>query len=136
MSIPTFIHTITIFNKLEDKSSGKNVISWHKIILENCYFGVVRGESQSGNMISGNNTFVCRIPKNKAYVKDFKGLPGTFSISPGDIIVKGAIEENIKDVSGSRAADILNRYKESFAVKSFSDNTVLDFEPHYRASGG
>lgn len=135
MSIPTFIHTITLFNKFEDKSSGRTVAKWKKTVLHNCYFGTVQGESQSSNMISENDTFICRIPKNNAYTKAFKGLPGTFTLSIGDIIVNGHIEEDIKDISGSRPTDILNRYKESFIIKGFSDNTILAFEPHYRVSG-
>lgn len=135
MSIPTFVHTITLFNKLEDRSGGRTAVSWHKTVLNGCYFGAVRGEKHSGTVLSENDTFICRIPENKGYTAAYKGIPGTFTLAPGDIIVKGCVKENIEDKAGSRAADILNSYKESFTVKSFSDNTVLSSEPHYRASG-
>lgn len=135
MSIPTFIHTITLFNKVNDKSSGKTVVSWHKTILKDCYFGAVPGETQNDNTVSGNNTFICRIPKDEKYSSEYKGEKDKFTLAPGDVIIKGIIEEDVKDTVGNRISDLLNKYKESFIIKAFSDNTILAFEPHYRVSG-
>lgn len=132
----TFIHTITLYNKYEDRSNGPTVTVWKKTVLNNCYFGAVSGKSLSDTTLSEQNSFVCRIPENNAFTEDYNGADNTFTLRPGDIIVKGDIAEEIADVKGIRASDLLSRYAgKSFVVKSVSINTVIPFDKHYRASG-
>ena len=130
--INAFRFTVTIFNKF--KSNG--ITTWNKTILDNCYFSSVLKRSLSDKELSDTSIFVCRIPENSAYTTDYNGEPDKFTLTPGDIIVKGAVDDIIQDVSGKRAADILNKYKNKcFTVNEVSDNTLLANKPHYRASG-
>ena len=128
-----FIFTVTVFNKYKNKA---NETSWKRTVLENCYFGAETAQKLNGNILSPGNSFVCRIPQNKGYTNKFNGEDNKFTLAPGDVIVKGKITDEIKDVSGSRITDLLQKYKgECFAVKSFSDNTLLRHKPHYRVRG-
>ena len=73
------------------------------------------------------SSFVCRIPRNAV---------NFIALSPGDIIVRGEIADEIEDVSGKRNSDLLNKYRDAaFTVKAVSDNTQFPFIPHIRASG-
>ena len=130
---PTFVFTITLYNKYQDK--GKKTC-WKRTVLRNCYFGTVMGERLNNDTLNTNDTFVCRIPQNSAYSDVFNGENNKFTLKPGDIIVKGTVNDIIADVSGQRPADILNKYRSmAFSVKNVSVNTLLPFAKHYRASG-
>lgn len=132
----TFVYTVTIYNKYVDDSEAFPVERWKRTVLDNCYFGSVREEKQNNNSLVASNSFVCRIPKNKAYSDDFNGENDKFTLSPGDIIVKGNINDIIEDKSGRRTSDLINKYKgKIFTVDSVSDNTLLSYMPHYRAFG-
>ena len=128
-----FIFTVTVFNKYKNNA---NETLWKRTVLENCYFGAETAQKLNGNILSSENSFVCRILKNKAYTDKFKGENNKFTLAPGDVIVKGNVTDEIKDVSGRRITDLLQKYKgECFTVKSFSDNTLLRHKPHYRVRG-
>ena len=128
-----FIFTVTVFNKY--KTVGKEN-AWKRTVLKNCYFGAETTKNLNGNVLSNENSFICRVPKNKAYTNKFNGESDKFTLAPGDVIVKGNVSDEIKDVSGNRITDLLQRYKgEAFTIKSFSDNTLLKYKPHYRVRG-
>lgn len=132
----TFIHTITLYNKYEDRSNGPTVTVWKKTVLENCYFGAVSGKTLSDTTLSEQNNFVCRIPEYDAFTENYSGADNTFTLQPGDIIVKGNISEEISDVRGLRSSDLLRKYAgKSFIVKCVSINTDIPFDKHYRVSG-
>ncbi len=135
MTDPTFKDVVTLFHKYtEPDANGRTVTKWQRISFESCFFGVVRSKVLNGIVLSENDTYICRIPQNEAY-RSIESENG-FTICPGDIIVLGKVWDEIADVSGQRASDLLSRYKgSSFTVNSFSDNTKLPFMPHYRASG-
>lgn len=127
-----FIFMVTVFNQYKKD----NKTHWKRTVLKNCYFGSERTQKLNDNVLSPENSFVCRIPKNKAYTTNYNGEENKFSLSLGDVIVKGIVTDEITDVSGSRIADLLNKYKgECFTIKSFSDNTLLRHRPHYRVRG-
>lgn len=122
---PTFVFTVTVYHKFTDKSSGRTVTSWKRSVYKNCFFGTVSAENLSDTTLSPADSFVVRIPYDKA-----------IEILSGDIIVSGEVSDVIEDVSGSRSADLLAKYKGmAFTVKSVSANNVLTHARHIRASG-
>ena len=130
---PTFVFTITLYNKYQDESKKT---CWKRTVLRNCYFGTVMGEKTNNDTLNTSDTFVCRIPQNSAYIDVFNGENNKFTLKPGDIIIKGAVNDVIADKSGQRPADILNKYRGmAFSVENVSVNTLLPFAKHYRASG-
>ena len=136
MTDPTFKFTVTLYNKYEDRSTGRTVTSWKRTVLKNCFFGTETARSLNGNILSLADSFVCRIPQSPNYTQDYRGERNSFTLRPGDVIVKGAAEDEIKDEQGHRIEDLLRKYKDiSFTVKAVSDNTILPYAPHYRASG-
>lgn len=132
----TFIFTVTLYNKYIDRSGGKTVTMWKRTVIRNCYFGTETVKQISGNVVTHANNFVCRIPADERYTDNYQGEADRFTLTPGDIIIKGEHADEITDVQGERTTDILQRYAGNcFTVKSVSDNTIFSFAPHYRASG-
>lgn len=85
------------------------------------------------------NTYVVRIPWDEKYLPyaQYAKMPdGAFTVSQGDIVIRGARTEEITGENGQTAAQLLNRYKpEAFKVTAFSDNTAFRFAKHYRLGG-
>ena len=132
----TFNQTITLYNKHIDKSNEKTITVWKRTVLEKCFFNTVTATQLKGETLSMANSFICRIPENSAFTEKYRGEVDRFTLKPEDIIVKGEVLDEIKDVSGQRAADLLGKYKGScFTVKAVSINTHLPYLKHYRASG-
>ena len=105
-------------------------------MIGGCYFGAVNGATLSDIAVSENNALICRIPENLAFTEDYTGADGTFTLKPGDVIVKGAVNDIIEDVKGSRISDLLEKYKgRAFKIKAVSINTALSTGRHYRAAG-
>lgn len=133
---PTFRFTITLYNRYTTLEEGRALVKWKRTVLRECYFGRQTVKQANGNTISQADEFICRIPENEAYIGDFGGEEDKFTLAPQDIIVKGAVDDEISDAQGKRSSDILNKYRgRAFTVRSVSDNTVLPFAGHYRASG-
>lgn len=129
MSCPTFKHTVTLYHQYKETENNRSVTKWSKSVHENCYFGTETVKQVNGTTLSMASSFVCRIPQNA-------GNSDTLIVSPGDIIIKGRIEDEIADVMGQRSSDLLNKYRgTAFTVKEVSDNSTLPYAPHYRASG-
>lgn len=125
--LPTFIYTVTLYHQYKEIADGKSVTKWSKTVLKNCYFGTETVKQLNGTTLSMASSFVCRIPRNAV---------NFIALSPGDIIVRGEIADEIEDVSGKRNSDLLNKYRDTaFTVKAVSDNTQFPFIPHIRASG-
>lgn len=132
---PTFCQTITLYNHYSD-DGGKTQHKWLRTVLDNCYFGVVSA-AKSGNLSKdGSDSFVCRIPQTPKFKFLYQGVEGTFTLAPGDIIVRGGVADEISDTNGNRPADILHKYKgNAFTIQSVSTNTSLPYAQHYRTSG-
>ena len=120
--LSTFIYKVTLYHKYKDEETKET--KFERTVYENCFFGEIKAESTSGITKSDVSKFVCRIP-------------GNIEINPDDVIVKGEVSDIVEDVSGRRINDLIQKYKgRAFTVHEVSDNTVLPFLPHTRASGG
>src|SRR5690625_3668132 len=95
--LPTFNCTITILNKLDGINSKTGLDVWKKTVLHNCFFSTQAIRNISGTTVSIGNNFVCRIPKNNNYkpYNEWIDNLGGFTLSTGDFIIKGEIEEDI-----------------------------------------
>ena len=97
------------------------------------------GTGYSDTQANVQNTYVVRIPRDErylSYLQYAKMSDGAFTVSQGDIVIRGACTEEITGENGQTAAQLLNRYKpEAFKVTAFSDNTAFRFAKHYRLGG-
>lgn len=133
---PVFTSTITLYNRFVDRSGDKTKTTWHRIVLDNCFFAREAVTNLTGNTLGMADSYICRIPEDNRFTEVFEGEEGTFSLSPEDIIVEGQIDDVVSDAQGSRVSDLLTKYTgKAFTVKSVSINTKLPVGKHYRAKG-
>lgn len=133
---PTFNASITLYNRYVDRSGVKTKTTWHRIVLNDCFFAREAVTDLSSNTLSMADGYICRIPEDKRFTEDYKGEENTFTLCPEDIIVEGQIDDVISDAQGSRVSDLIAKYSgRAFTVKSVSINTKLPVGKHYRAKG-
>lgn len=131
---PTFSNTLTVFHqeKYFDEETKKNVTKWVKTIFKNCFYKMQGAETLNGTTLSQASGYIARIP--------YKGK--SLNIVPGDIIVKGIVEDEedgediIQDVQGKRVSDLLNKFKpDCFTVRAVSGNIEIPEGAHYKVTG-
>jgi hypothetical protein len=104
-----------VFNKYEDPSS--RLITWYKTVLHNCFWKDTGNKIVVGETTIDTNTTLCRIPINDAFLDAYKwdvekDRSEHFTLNPGDILIKGEVEEMIDEYSsGHRSSDVLAKYK-------------------------
>lgn len=153
---------ITIYNKHMDSTT--NVITWYRKTLSGCFWKYVRDKARLGNTTLETESTICRIPENSNYMEkhlwdefmDAVLLPDNntypldelfpggselyFTLGRGDIIIKGAVTDNIDEyTAGQRSTDLIAKYKElqgCIEVDSVAIDTGLGrCLPHYRVQG-
>ena len=125
---PTFNETITVYHqhKYLDATSKKNATEWIRTVYEECYYGTQKAENLNGNTLSQASSYVVKIPYNGTVL----------NISPGDIVVRGVVDDIIADVQGQRATDLINKYKPGcFTIRTVSANTKIPEDAHYKVTG-
>lgn len=96
-------------------------------------------------VLTENNTIICRIPQDKRFLekgawRELADKTTGFTLSSGDIIILGRVEEDIDEYTpGKRSTDLIARYKEYDAcleVDTYINNvqTGVNLE-HYRVVG-
>lgn len=124
--------SITIYNRVEDAQT--NVISWYKHTVGGAFWKYVKDKMTVGETVLETNKIICRIRKDEAYMdkSEWLALPndkkaGFFTLGQKDIIVKGAVEDEIDEyVKGHRSTDIIAKYKAlqgCMEIDTVSDNT-------------
>lgn len=107
--------TITVYNKHEDPDT--RLITWHRTVLHDCFWKYTGNKIVVGETALETNTTLCRIPVDPAFLEtyqwnDEEDKSAYFTLSPGDILIKGEVEDIIDEyASGNRASDILAKYK-------------------------
>lgn len=144
--------TVTIYNKWIDPVTQH--ITWYKTKCENCFwkctntlFNMGRyGVSTLGVRIEDND-IICRIPEDTRFVErrvwqemSDEERGNHFTLSNGDIIVLGEVEDVIDEyTSGQRSTDLLTRYKdydECLEISSYINNVHTGVSlKHYRVVG-
>ncbi len=134
-----YIHTITLYNRIQASDSEDRKEHWKRIVLHNCFWKAQVNTGFNDTQASVQNTYAVRIPKDDRYLPyaEYKNSPEEhFTVSQGDIVICGECTEEITGESGKTAARVLNRYKPSaFKVTAFSDNTSFLLAKHYRLGG-
>lgn len=137
--------SITIYNRVEDAQT--NVISWYKHTVDGAFWKYVKDKMTVGETVLETNKIICRIRKDEAYMdkSEWLALPndkkaGFFTLGQKDIIVKGAVEDEIDEyVKGHRSTDIIAKYKAlqgCMEIDTVSDNTGGGRgQEHYLAEG-
>lgn len=107
--------TITVYNKYEDPVT--RLITWHRVVLYNCFWKYTGNRIVVGDTALETNTTMCRIPTNPMYLEkyqwdDLADKYDYFTLSPGDIIVKGVVDDLIDEYEpGQRSTDLIAKYK-------------------------
>ena len=125
---PTFNTTVTLYHQIKhiDDTTKRTVTEWKRSVHTECFYKVEKAEKLNGNTLSQASSYMVRIPFKGSFVE----------VADGDIIVKGAIPDELADVQGQRATDLLQKYKPGcFTVRTVSDNTKMPYGSHYKLTG-
>lgn len=87
-----------------------------------------------GEVVLETNRTICRIPQNDKFLERYQWeqlfndvMEDYFTLSQGDIIVKGAVDDEINEYTkGHRSSDLLTKYKAlqgCIEISSVSINT-------------
>ena len=109
---------LTIYNKFTDPQT--QLIKWYRTVLTNCFWKYVGDKVSVGNTVLETNDIICRIPQNDKFKEKYEWLntpndlmTNYFTLSNGDIIVKGNVADEIDEYkSGKRSTDLIAKYKE------------------------
>lgn len=146
MSVPIWWDTtLTIFNQFKDPQT--KIVHWYKTVISNCFWKYTGNKVTVGQVELETNTTICRIPQDNRFLERYvwEALPNDqmvnhFTLSPGDIIVKGNVEDDINEQEkGHRSTDLLEKYKRlqgCIVVQRFTDNTGIGRnDKHYYVVG-
>lgn len=137
--------TVTVFNKFTD--SQTQVVTWYKTVIEGCFWKSTGNRVIVGNTVLDTKNIICRIRKDDRFKEklDWEALTNDtmqnyFTLSPGDIIVKGSVSDTIDEyTAGKRSSDLLKKYRSAnycMEIQSASDNSGEGFgNQHYYVVG-
>lgn len=137
--LPTFDYTITLLNKVKAQDTAdKRSDVWFKTVLHYNHFSAYTMRDVTGTTASVANVLTARVPKNpayKPYAYWIKDPAQGFTFSPGDIVIKGEIEETI--ITPQTINIVLQKYQpNAFTIKTFKDNTgTVELGEHYHVEG-
>ena len=108
---------LTIYNKYEDPQT--NIVTWLRTVVTESFWKYVGEKINVGNTVIETNNTICRIRKDDRFLEkhEWIALPNDqmseyFTLSPGDIIVKGEVDDVVNEyVNGQRSSDLLKKYK-------------------------
>lgn len=108
---------ITVYNRYEDAQT--QVVSWHRTTIPNCFWKYAGDKVTIGQTTLETNDIICRIPKQGNFLERYEWvqlpndtMQGYFTLGAGDIIVKGAVTEDIDEyLTGHRSSDFVAKYK-------------------------
>lgn len=109
--------TITIYNKYTDTQT--DVVSWFRHTIDNCFWKYTGDKVNVGETVLETNNIICRVPEQNDFLERYQwenltndGMSAYFTISPGDIIVKGNVEDIVDEYNkGHRSTDLIEKYK-------------------------
>lgn len=123
--------TVTVYNRIEDPQT--RVVTWHRTVIPKCFWRYTQEKFVVDGTVVNANVTICRIPKQSTYLERYlweqrgNDISKYFTLSIGDIIVKGNVADEINEyASGKRSTDLLNKYKRlqgCTLIASVSDNT-------------
>nr|WP_295278014.1 hypothetical protein [uncultured Blautia sp.] len=114
-----YIHTITLYNRIQAADSDDKVERWKKTVLHKCFWKSKISTSFNGTQANVQNTYVVRIPENENYLPYRELIKGKFLEHDWKDTEGGVI----LDTSGS-AIVLLKKIIDGFTV-SVGDIVVL-----------
>ena len=147
---PWWDKTITIYNKEVDPTTNR--ISWHRTVLENCFwkaqnnmFNMGRYGVSTIGIVLETKEIICRIPQQENYLpkREWLALSNKedyFTLFNEDIIVLGEVEDEIDEyTAGKHSTDLVTKYKqydECLIIDAYVDNVQTGVGlAHYRVTG-
>ena len=140
--IPFGNEWVTLFNRRESTGpNGRTITSWHRSYLSGCYWASRPGRVWDGSSVVMVDETICKIPGSSHYraPADWDAMTdpgGYFTLSPGDVLLRGVVDEDIKPTLSSSA--LVSKHKRSGAmvVTSVKNNVVPGLPlGHYLAKG-
>lgn len=137
--------TLTIYNQY--KNPVTSLVTWYKTVVSGCFWKYTGNKITVGDVELHTNTTICRIPKDSRFLPRYiwESLPNdqmanNFTLSPGDIIVKGEVDEDIDEtLKGHRSTDFIAKYKKlqgCVEIQQWADNTGIGRnDKHYYVVG-
>jgi hypothetical protein len=137
--------TITVYNKYTDPQT--QVVTWFRKVLTHCFWKYEHEKLNVGQTVLESNRTICRIPIDAKFLERYKWeqqfndmMNEYFTLSQGDIIVKGEVTEEIDEYSkGHRSTDFVAKYKAlqgCIEIETVAINTKRGTNnKHYLVSG-
>ena len=109
--------TITIYNQYTDTQT--DVVSWFRHTVSGCFWKYTGDKVNIGETVLETNNIICRVPEQPDFLERYEweqltndSMSGYFTLSPGDIIIKGNVEDEIDEYTkGHRSTDLIEKYK-------------------------
>lgn len=137
--------TLTLYNKYVDPQT--QLIKWYRTVLENCFWKASGDKTVINDTVIDTSGVICRIPKNAAFLEKYEWvdvpndeMENYFTLAPGDIIIKGIVDDEIDEYQkGHRATDLLAKYQDlrgCIEIQEIAINTGRGRnDPHYYIRG-
>lgn len=124
--------TVTIYNRYEDPLT--NVVSWHRHVIKGTFWKYSGDKVVIDKVVLDTKNVICRIRKDNSFLErhEWVKIPNDqmknyFTLSQGDIIVKGEVTDEINEyTSGTRSSDLKKKYKSlqgCMEIQEWSNNT-------------
>lgn len=124
--------TITIYNKFEDPQT--QLVTWYRHVVENCFWKYTGDKVTIGNTVLETKDTICRIRVTDKFLEkhEWINVPNDqmsnyFTLSQGDIIVKGNVDDEVNEYqSGHRSSDLKTKYKNlqgCIEIQEWANNT-------------
>ena len=124
--------TITVYNKFEDPQT--QLVTWYRQVIDGCFWKYSGNKVVVGNTVLETKDIICRIRVDDRFLEkhEWIAIPNDrmsnyFTLSQGDIIVKGEVDDEINEYqSGQRSSDLKTKYKSlqgCLEIQEWSNNT-------------
>ena len=136
---------LTIYNQFKDPLTS--IVTWFRTQVSGCFWKYTGNKVTVGDVELNTNTTICRIPKDDRFLSRYlwealpnDEMPNYFTLSAGDIIVKGIVTDVIDEYTkGRRSTDLISKYKKlqgCIEIQQWSDNTGIGRnDKHYYVTG-
>ena len=116
--------TVTIYNRYEDPQT--NLVSWFRHVVNGAFWKYSGNRVVVGKTVLETKDIICRLRKDWINIPNDL-MSNYFTISQGDIIVKGDVADEIDEyVSGKRSSDLKKKYKAlqgCIEIQEWANNT-------------
>ena len=124
--------TITIYNKYVD--SQTQLVHWYRHVVNGTFWKYSGNKVVVGNTVLETKDIICRIRKDENFREKHEWIlipndkmENYFTLSQGDIIVKGEVNDAIDEyTSGYRSSDLKKKYKSlqgCLEIQEWANNT-------------